>query len=274
MPIVCFTACLYIVAVSRESLGVLTIIMGAMIHPIMVIPFGVFAKIISTSFEACLPNKLKKVIAKRNNNTRRVLSRLLTLTFNAYLSFVGAAMYYLFKSSVDYRKTSENFLVAMNDFKGLIFNKCICKFKSDGEHCINKDTNFQNLLSIVPNEIILLILMIFPMVCHVMHSFFTSTQSSTNLLDFIVGQKLTCADDETSTASLEMNQINVTEAQNPENDIKSITVIKKTDKASTKIFQWFCCFVSLLHVIGIIFIPTLFVYMFDIRERVAGKINQ
>ena len=103
----------------------------------------------------------------------------------------------------------------------------------------------------------LLILMIFPMVCHVMHSFFTSTQSSTNLLDFIVGQKLTCADDETSTASLEMNQINVTEAQNPENDIKSITVIKKTDKASTKIFQWFCCFVSLLHVIGIIFIPTL-----------------
>ena len=60
IPISLYTCCLYIEAVSRKSVGSLTVVMGAMLHPIVAIPIGVTAKIVSSNFGTCLPNKLKK----------------------------------------------------------------------------------------------------------------------------------------------------------------------------------------------------------------------
>lgn len=143
-----------------------------MIHPAVVVPFGVFANVMYGIIAFCCIKPLARNICKNEGNFQKIIGRMFTLTFNAYLSFVGIAMYYLFKSSVTYRQTSEFFLVARHDFKGLIFNRCDCESKSNGTHCINTDTNFQNIFSTVPNEIILLIFMIYPMITHLVYSFF------------------------------------------------------------------------------------------------------
>ena len=278
VPIFLYTCCLYIVAVSRESVGTLTITMGTMIHPIVAIPIGMTANTISAIAGSFVPAKMEKFLKKRSKYTIQCVSRLCTLTFNAYLSLVGAAMYYLFKSSVEYRKTSEYFLVALNDFKGLILNKCLCQSKSDGEHCINKDTNFQNLLSIIPNEILLLVFMIFPLICHVLHSFLKDAQPPITLYEFIVGKKMTeenVAIQTNQQTYQEMDQLNVMDESTPDNDAQTFKNKSHTKKTFylTLGFQIFCLCLFGLYVCGIIFTPRFYFYLFEERERVAGKSN-
>lgn len=267
-------------AVSRESIGTLTAMMGAMIHPLVVVPFGIFATSLSEGIGFCknklFGSKLEKIALKINGVLKRVFARLFVMTFNAYLSLVGIAMYYLFRSSVSYRKSSDVILVAKNDYKGLIFNKCMCNDTID-EKCLNNDTNFQNLFSIVPNEIMLLIFVICPMAIHILHSLMVYSSKPVTLVEFILGSKMVKTKgveepdddlfDETESISANENTI-----EDHDSNGDDVTVLNNKNSWCTKkvIFQYACCFLSIAYVIGIIFTPYFFVYMFEIREREAG----
>ena len=92
LPITLYLVCLYIVAVSRESLGTLTFIMVALIHPIISVPLGKFAHCIyKLLFESCF----NKYLQNSSKCGAKFCLRFFTLSLNAYLTFAACCMYYL-----------------------------------------------------------------------------------------------------------------------------------------------------------------------------------
>ena len=193
-------------------------------------------------------------------------------------------MYYLWKTSIEYRRTSESIVAAMNDFKKLNFDFCTCKDKTDKEECINKDTNFQNHLTIIPNEILLLTFMLYPLVCHLIHSFIKSllddASSPITLLDFILGPKLPEATEDENVgieqipqSSFEMKDMNVTESQCVDDQEVQNTSTGKKSKFVGIIFQSICVCLSVVYVAGIVFTPNLYPYLFEERTGVNGKLG-
>ena len=180
-----YMVCLYIVSVSRESLGTLTLIMVSMIHPIISVPLGKFANCL---YNLMFETAFKKYFQNSSSFFAKFSRRFFTLTLNAYLTFVGGCMYYLFKSSINFRESSEFILVAMNDFKNVIFDKCKCQTKDDNPDCVNDDTNFQNYLTFLPNEVFLLLLTILPFSFHFIHALLVNSPHPVQMLDFILGK--------------------------------------------------------------------------------------
>ena len=187
LPMVCYMATLYVVAVSRESLGTLTIIMVGMLNPLVAIPIGSLAR----SFG----KKIWKYEDATDNQgyCHCVFRRLFTFSFNIYLFLIACSVMYVFEMSLMYRNrhtTATSSVKAKHDFKNLKFDQCFCKDeKNDGHYCVNNDKNFQNYLVILQNSIFIYSFIVCHLVFHIIHSLITKLPHPLPMLDFIMGHK-------------------------------------------------------------------------------------
>ena len=183
LPMTLYMCCLYIVSVSRESLGTLTIVMVMMINPVIAVPLGRFSE--------CL-HKLFWISTKKCHKGRgfgMFCSRLFVMSFNVYLTIIAGIVYVLFKASIEFRLASEFKLVSRFDFKNSIFNKCDCPTVQSASHCADVDMNFQNLLIFLPSEYLLLAFLIAPFTLHVLYSLMFHLPKPIPMLQFILGKK-------------------------------------------------------------------------------------
>ena len=251
LPMTIYMICLYIISISRESLGVLTVIMVMMLHPVVCYIFGKFFDFLYKIFwhihqKACklkpnTPKCLKgsgylsviyrsmtlmvlpehpRVPRKASKNLRFkiFLARLFVMSLNMYISLIGAMMYYLFKQSMAYRESSEFPLVALFDFKEIKFNRCECKPETTQGHCYEVEYNFQNYIAFLPNEAFLLSLFIVPFLMHVLHAALLHLTCPVPMLNFVIGSKYEDEIQESENINeIEMEPMNVTHQESNTN---------------------------------------------------------
>ena len=246
-----YMICLFIISISRESLGVLTVIMVMMLHPVVCYIFGKFFDCLYKIFclicqKVC---KLKPKTPKWFNGsgylsviyqsmtlmvlpehpqirpkTRKImyfktfLARLSIMSLNIYISLIGAMMYYLFKQSMAHREASEFPLVALFDFKEIKFNRCECEPETTKSHCYEVEYNFQNYIAFLPNEAFLLSLFIVPFLMHVLHASLLHLTPPVPMLNFVLGSKYEDEIQESENIDeIEMEPMNVTNQESNTN---------------------------------------------------------
>ena len=259
IPMTLYMICLYVVAVSRESLGTLTFIMVGMIHPAISVTFGISARSVYTlMFQTCL-----KTFFQRSHIFTKFILRFFTLTLNAYLSLIACCMYYLFEISIEFRDSSEWILIAMNDFKNVIFNACICPTIDVGDHCVNYDTNFQNYLTFLPNKTLLQLFMLIPISFHFIHSVFLFKTPPIPLLDFILGNQ------EPTPKLDEMEEL---EYLDSEADIGNVATRRAAPRRGVLMINFGCSLLVTFFIFGIIIFPNTYDYLFTRTIKKHGKL--
>ena len=221
IPMTIYMISLIIISISRESLGVLTVIMVLMLHPVVCYIFGKFFDCLYKMFclihrKACkmnlktpkylnrsgclsviyrsmtlmvLPEHPRITPTSKSLCFKTFLARLFVMSLNMYISLIGAMMYYLFKQSMAYREASEFPLVAMFDFKEIKFNRCECKPETTESHCYNVKYNFQNFIDFLPNEAFFLSLFIVPLLMHLLQAALLHLSPPVPMLNFVLGSK-------------------------------------------------------------------------------------
>ena len=189
LPMTLYMCCLYIVSVSRESLGTLTIIMVMMLNPVIALPLGRFSQCLHKLFWISTKQCHKGKGLSNEKNFGKFCSRFFVMSFNVYLTIIAGIVYILFKASIEFRLSSEFNLVSIFDFKNSIFNKCDCPTVESGSQCADVDMNFQNLLIFIPSEYLLLGFLIAPFTLHVLYSLMFHLPKPIPMLQFILGKK-------------------------------------------------------------------------------------
>ena len=161
MPITFYLVCLSIINFSMESLGIFTIFMVAMIHPIISIPFGKFGNCIH---KLCFD---QQVMQSSNHCTKRA-SRFFTFTMNVYFTFSAHCTYYLIKMLISPSQSFAHNVVGMNDSNNSL---CLCSPEDEKPYCIIDDsTDFQNHSTFWQNEMTFVFFMVLPLILHIIHS--------------------------------------------------------------------------------------------------------
>ena len=179
-PIAICITCIMTLAIARRSTIVLPIIITIMLHPVVMIPFGIITKIVeeNLSFILFKPHT--------NKTTLLILKRLLTFSVNLYLALISGLIYYLYNIWIMFEVAS-----TMN-FSNEPFDQCPCAALSENDiPCINKETenSFQNIFLGVSIQPFLIIFMVTSIVCHVIHSSIMFFPAPINILDYILGHK-------------------------------------------------------------------------------------
>ena len=182
LPIVCYVICLVLVAIKRESSMVLSIIMVAVIHPIVTLALGILTKTIGTLvFKKCTPDGH---FSRCANYLLTVIGRLCTYSINVHLTFLAGIVLYAFNwwYSLEVRDV---------DYANEAFNQCICKPTEEkkGLQCPKPEfiTNFQNDVNSVPLHTLLLTFVILSIAFHIIQSVITFFPPPLRLFDFIFG---------------------------------------------------------------------------------------
>ena len=176
LPMALYIACLLVVAIERRSTIELPIIMTAMLHPTIAIPFGIFAEFIG--------KYLSTKIGKNGNHSFKVLQRLFTYSINVHLTVIAALSHFLYAIWIPLE-------IASNlNFANLPFDQCPCDELINYDiPCTNKETenSFQNIFLGVPIKPFLIAFMIVTISCHFIHSLLIIFPSPTSLVPFYLG---------------------------------------------------------------------------------------
>ena len=129
LPILFYIVCLFLMAVKREASITLSIIMAAMINPLVAIPIGVSMKTIGQFFtRKLIPN------APTTKLGMTVL-RIITYSLNCHLTLIAALTYYLFMVWIDSEQSSSV------NFSNLPYNLCFCELLTElgfgQDYCAN-----------------------------------------------------------------------------------------------------------------------------------------
>ena len=176
-PIAITIACLLILAIARRSTIVLPIIMSLMLHPAIMVPFGVTIKIIEEYLSA-------KVFHKGSSVTMMLIRRTFTYSINIHLAMISSVLYYLYAVWIALSITSN-----MN-FNNEPFNQCECIILGqNGQECSNKETenSFQNFFVGVPIQPFLIALFVTSIFCHMIHSLVLQFPAPISLLNYVLG---------------------------------------------------------------------------------------
>ena len=156
-------------------------------------------------------------------------------------------MYYLFKQSIAYRKKSEFPLKAMFDFKNVIFNRCQCLSDPLKPHCFEVETNFQNIITFLPNELFLIALFTVPLAMHILQAALLKLTPPIPMINFVLGTKY--EDEVLVQEDIEMKSMN-NDSQLPS---------ERQDKLlGGKKFEWhdfICLFLGIGLLLGMGFLP-------------------
>ena len=176
LPIVSYITTLYLIAISRISLGFLAMINVGLIHPFISVPFGILAKFLSeriSKFCGCC----------------KVIQRLATFSINMYFTFIAVIIAYTFKMwilTIDESDLQSSYDL---DFKNQGFDLCTCKLLKDSFNttCANVEANLQNYLNTLPIDEILYFAILIPLFCHLIQSICVFLPAPIHMVDFLIG---------------------------------------------------------------------------------------
>ena len=236
LPILLYIVCLFLMAVKREASITLSIIMAAMINPLVAIPIGVAMKTTGQFFKRkFLP------ISPTSTLTTAVL-RLFTYSLNCHLTFIAGFTYYLYIVWIDSEESSSI------NFNNLPYNLCFCEFLTEigfgQDYCANweSETSFQNQLIIVSLPLVLQMFLLTSFLCHLIHSLIIFIPSPFALIDFYVGLK---QDNSKSFARIPRPTCSRTNLR------YSLTKLR----GRTNIFKASCCLVAIIYLVCLVSSP-------------------
>ena len=187
LPIALCLTCIMVLSISRRSTIVFPIIMSAMLHPVVMIPFGVFTKILEEYLLVKLFNRYC-----RFKLLKKILRRLFTYSINVHLSLLAGLIFYQYDIWNALESTS------IIDFKNRPFNLCPCDALNEiNEPCINKETenSFQNMFVGVSNTPFLISFLVTSIACHSIHALILTFPSPIPLSRFVIGDSSNQSDD-------------------------------------------------------------------------------
>ena len=236
LPILFYIVCLFLMAVKREASITLSIIMAAMINPLVAIPIGVTMKTIGQFFKRRLiPNSSTSKLGM-------TILRLFTYSLNCHLTLIAGLTYYLYIIWIDSEASSSN------NFSNLPYNQCFCELLTDlgfgQDYCANweSETSFQNQLIIVSLPLVLQIFLFTSFICHLIHSLIIYIPSPLTLIDFYVGLK------QNNAKSLST----ISRPSGPRNNLKhSLAKLR----GRTNIFKASCCLIAIVYMVGLVSSP-------------------
>ena len=234
LPILSYIVCLFLMAVKREASITLSIMMAAMINPLVTIPIGVTIETIGQLLKSKLiPNQLVSRIFV-------IFLRLFTYSLNCHLTLIAGLMYYLYIIWIDSGESSSN------NFSNLPYNQCFCELLTElgfgQDYCSNweSDSSFQNQLIIVSLPMVLQLFLVTSFSCHILHSLIIYIPSPLTLIDFYVGLKQENA----------KSFVKISRPTAPRNNLThSLTKLK----GRTSIFKASCCLIAIVYMVGIVY---------------------
>ena len=234
LPILFYIVCLFLMAVKREASITLSIIMAAMINPLIAIPIGVSMKTIGQFFKRkCFPNSPTSKLAM-------TVLRLFTYSLNCHLTLIAGLIYYIYIIWIDSEESSSI------NFSNLPYNLCFCEFLTEvgfsQDYCDNweSETSFQNQLIIVSLPMVLQLFLVTSFSCHILHSLIIYIPSPLTLIDFYVGLKQENA----------KSFVKISRPTAPRNNLThSLTKLK----GRTSIFKASCCLIAIVYMVGIVY---------------------
>ena len=236
LPILFYIVCLFLMAVKREASITLSIIMAAMINPLVAIPIGVALKTIGDFLKRkIIPNQSVSRIAM-------IFLRLFTYSLNCHLTLIAGLTYYLYIIWIDSEQSSSN------NFSNLPYDQCFCVFLTElgfgQDYCANWEskTSFQNKLIIVSLPLVLQMFLITSFLCHILHSLIIYIPPPLTLIDFYIGTK---QDNAESFARISRS----TSSRN------SLRHSLAKLRGRTNIFKASCCLIAVFYMVGLVSSP-------------------
>ena len=231
LPIALCLTCIMVLSISRRSTIVFPIIMSAMLHPVVMIPFGVFTKFLEEYLLVKLFNRYC-----RFKLLKQILCRLFTYSINVHLSLLAGLIFYQYNIWIALESTS-----TLN-FNNKPFNLCPCDALSEiNEPCINKETenSFQNMFVGVSNTPFLISFLVTSIACHFIHSLIIALPSPIPLSTYVLGD----SSNQNDNSSVHDNDEVDSTKRKP--DTSSSTKAAKSFKVS-------CCFLVVLYIATIL----------------------
>ena len=173
LPVIGFMACLFVIAIKRETTIVISLMMMVMVNPVVTLAYGVLAQT-TGKFLSRKCNKLFKF---------KYLSRLFTYSMNCHFAMIACLTFYLYEMKITLGKLEEL------DFSDKYYDQCTCIILEEfGHSCKNRETDysFQNLFLIVPIRTLLLAFLISSISCHLIQSFITYLPAPLQLIHFVL----------------------------------------------------------------------------------------
>ena len=202
LPVISFVLSLIVIAVKRQCLFILPIIMVAMVHPLVSLVIGFFIATFSSClclrpFDDSLNYFLKKCF--------QIIGRTFTYSMNMHFTVIGAVMYYIFQAWADLGQASIIY------YSRKSFDQCRCSYLemlnmemnlhlkcTDREH-----ENFQNYFLDIPIDLVLIVFMITSLACHLLQAWILPIPPPMRLYDFIIGTSQNM-DDQQQTQEFEI----------------------------------------------------------------------
>ena len=230
LPILSYIVCLFLMAVKREASITLSIMMAAMINPLVAIPIGVALKTIGQLFKRKLfPNSSTSKLAI-------TVLRLFTYSLNCHLTLIAGLIYYLYTVWIDSEQSSRI------NFSNLPYNQCFCEFLTelgfDQKYCANweSDNSFQNKqLIMISLPLVIQMFLFTSVLCHLIHSLIIYIPLPLTLINFYVG----------------LNQDNaksIARISRPRNNLRH-SLAKLGVRIN--IFKTSCCFIAILYMVAL-----------------------
>ena len=236
LPILFYIVCLFLMTVKREASITLSIIMAAMINPLVAIPIGVTMKTIGQFLKnKLIPNQpVSRIVV--------IFLRLFTYSLNCHLTLIDGLIYYLYVIWIDSEESSSN------NFSNLPYNQCFCDFLTEvgfgQDYCANweSETSFQNQLIIVSLPLVLQMFLLTSFLCHILHSLMIYIPSPLTLINFYVGLK------QDSVESFGT----ISRPTGPRNNQRhSLT----KSRVRNNVFKVSCCLIAITYMVGLVSSP-------------------
>ena len=237
LPLLFYIVCLFLMAVKRETSITLSIIMAAMINPLVAIPIGVTMK----TFGQFLERKL--IPNPPTSKLGIIVLRSFTYSLNCHLTLIAGLIYYLYAIWISSDESSSI------NFSNLPYNQCFCDFLTelgfDENYCANWESNnsFQNKqLIMISLPLVLQMFLLTSILCHFLHSLIIYIPSPLTLIDFYVGMK------EGNAESF----ARISKPTGPKNNLRHCLAKLR---GRTNIFKASCCLIAIIYMVGLLSCP-------------------
>lgn len=256
LPIIVYLALLFFLAIWRNCLDLLSIVLVLLIHPWVSIPIGIFAKAIGCGKRTCSVPQQEPFQSRTKScyaNCLTYLNRLFTLSINLYFAFIGAITLFLLRTSIDYRKASSTPLKSKFDYKDQMkFERCGCigNMTEVDEDCLNPKEDFSNAFIEVTQTYLSVLILAFIGFCVLVHlvlSFSKKLPPPTPLFDFICGRT---------------NRNDTTVAIKDEHGLGNSETTKQPNPRKRS-FTIFCCILALIYILALFLMPFSYGYLFE-----------
>ena len=255
LPMVCYIACLFVIAIKREASILICMAMMAMLHPVITLVTGVFTKTIGRFLSKKFP-----IIFKYD-----ILARLFTYSINGHFMIIACMTLYLYEMWISFGKA------AGFEFSNKSYDQCTCDFLEEkGFECENRETNnsFQNLFIRVPVRNLLLVFFTISIICHLIQSVFKCLPAPVQLLYFILGKEYSQTERKTVEGDTG-SQIEVENLHKKLDTEKIKTSRSKEFKIGIKVM---CCLIAIVVFTGLLSSPLFGSKLFPNSSNGKNKI--